>query len=78
VKNKFTRDIKEAVLNALERLGGDSWLVKLGKKEAKAFATLLGKMLPLQIVPPGTPDDATRILREQMALMDKTTSGGCK
>lgn len=49
VLNKFTRDLKEAVLNALEKLGGEDYLVMLGKRERRAFANLLGKAMPLQV-----------------------------
>lgn len=52
-KNKFSRDIREAIINALERLGGDDYLVTLGQKEKRAFAALLGKAMPLQVAGEG-------------------------
>jgi hypothetical protein len=59
--NKWSRDIREAVLNALERLGGDDYLVMLGRRERKAFSNLIGKAMPMRVegaggkplVPPG-------------------------
>lgn len=63
-QNKFTRDVKEAVLNALEKLGGEDWLVKLGKKEARAFAQLLGKAMPLQLTGAGDGPIAVSISKD--------------
>jgi len=47
--NKISRDVKEAILDAFEELGGAAYLVWLGKVEPSSFATLLGKVLPIQI-----------------------------
>jgi hypothetical protein len=78
VRNRFTRDVKEAVLNALERLGGDDWLVKLGRREAKAFATLLSKTMPLQVTASRAGDDPDEIaakVRQRLAEVEAKTSG---
>lgn len=47
--NKISRDVKEAILDAFEELGGVDYLVWLGKVEPTSFATLLGKILPIQL-----------------------------
>jgi hypothetical protein len=51
--NKTTRALKEAILEAAELAGGESGLVgyltTLAKTNTSAFATLLGKVLPLQV-----------------------------
>jgi len=47
--NKISRDIKEAILDAFEELGGVDYLVQLGRIEPTSFATLLGKVLPIQV-----------------------------
>jgi hypothetical protein len=47
--NKLTRDIKEAILNAFEKVGGEDYLVILAKEDPKTFAALLGKVLPVQV-----------------------------
>lgn len=47
--NKISRDVKDAILDAFEELGGASYLVWLAKVEPTSFATLLGKVLPIQI-----------------------------
>jgi hypothetical protein len=44
--NKTTLALKEAVLSALDKLGGDEYLVRLGIENSSAFASLLGKVLP--------------------------------
>ena len=51
--NKTTTQLKEAILTAAERAGGQEGLVgyleRLANRNAPAFATLLGKVLPLQV-----------------------------
>src|SRR5262249_17243060 len=44
--NKTTLQLKEAILRALDRLGGDEYLMRLGIENSSAFASLLGKVLP--------------------------------
>ncbi|GGE18280.1 hypothetical protein GCM10011390_41800 [Aureimonas endophytica] len=56
-QNKTTRQLKEAILQAAEEVGendaGDGGLVgylrRVAKEDVKAFAGLLGKVLPLQL-----------------------------
>ena len=56
--NKTTTVLKDAILAAGEAVGEDQrgkdglqgYLVFLAKAEPKSFATLLGKVLPLQVV----------------------------
>lgn len=45
----ITRDLKESILIAYAKLGGARWLVKLAKKDAKAFAGLMSKLIPTQV-----------------------------
>lgn len=55
--NKNTSDLKNAILEAAEKVGLDGqgtdgltgYCSRLALKEPKAFATLLGKVMPLQI-----------------------------
>ncbi len=53
VPNKFTRDIKEALIQAANAAGGAEALVGYLKQQAaenpRAFLALLGKVIPLQI-----------------------------
>jgi hypothetical protein len=45
-QNKTTLQLKEAILSALEKLGGDDYLVALGRENSSAFTSLLVKMYP--------------------------------
>jgi hypothetical protein len=47
--NLITRDLKDAILNAFVKVGGEDYLVWLSKKNPAAFSTLLGKILPTQL-----------------------------
>jgi hypothetical protein len=44
--NKTTLKLKEAILSALDKVGGDDYLAKLAIENSSAFAGLLGKVLP--------------------------------
>lgn len=47
--NKLTRELKDAILNAFEKVGGEDYLVKVAKKNPAVFCQLLGKVLPIQL-----------------------------
>ena len=46
--NKLTSDVKSAIVEALERVGGVEYLAELADSNKPAFAALLGRVLPLQ------------------------------
>ena len=50
VPNKLTSTVKMMVLGALERMGGEAYLQRMAKKHPQAFMTLLGKIIPTQVV----------------------------
>ena len=50
VPNKLQATVKMMVLQALEEKGGVTWLKGQMDKEPQAFMTLLGKILPTQVV----------------------------
>jgi len=60
--NKTTKVLKEAILLAAEVVGEDKkgkdglvgYLVRVAKTDTKAFCSLLGRVLPLEVV--GDPD----------------------
>lgn len=56
-KNKITRDMKEAVMEAFNRLGGADYLVAVGKSRAaankRAMLQMFGKMIPMQLTGEG-------------------------
>ena len=45
-QNKTTLKLKEAILSALDKVGGDDYLARLAIENSSAFAGLLGKVLP--------------------------------
>jgi hypothetical protein len=47
--NKITTELRDMVLNALARAGGESYLVSQAEAEPAAFLTLVGKCLPKDI-----------------------------
>lgn len=72
VQNRFTRDVKEMILRATNKAGGEEYLYQQSQDNPAAFLTLLGKVLPLQVTgegggalvirwekPDSTPDNGT-------------------
>lgn len=47
--NKLTSELKDMILNALNTVGGEAYLVKCAENNPAAFLTLVGKVLPLQV-----------------------------
>jgi hypothetical protein len=45
--NKIPKAVKEMILNALDQVGGEAYLVEQAHANPVAFLTLLGKVLPL-------------------------------
>jgi hypothetical protein len=48
VPNKTTALLKDAILNAFDRVGGEDYLMRVAKTDYKTFCTLLGRVLPQQ------------------------------
>jgi hypothetical protein len=59
VPNKNTTALKDAIMQAFDKAGGVDYLVWLSKAEPRAFAALVGKVLPLTIK--GDPDQPMRV-----------------
>jgi hypothetical protein len=47
--NKLSADLKEMILGALNKAGGQKWLETQAEKNPVAFMTLLGKILPMPL-----------------------------
>lgn len=47
--NKFTKELKNMILGALEDVGGQAYLAEQAKKNPTAFMALIGKVLPKDI-----------------------------
>lgn len=48
--NKLTKTVKMMILSALDKAGGERYLLKQAKENPTAFMTLLGKVMPTQVV----------------------------
>lgn len=49
VPNAVGRDVKEAILRAFEKVGGEEYLCIVARQKPEVFCTLLGKVLPMQV-----------------------------
>lgn len=47
--NKITRDLKDMTFNALNRAGGENYLLKQSKDNPKAFLAFLGRFIPSEV-----------------------------
>lgn len=47
--NKITKTIKEAILEAFDRVGGAEYLAQLAEDDPRTFGALLGKVIPQQL-----------------------------
>lgn len=52
-QNKFTKQVKEMILGALDDVGGQAYLAQQARENPVAFMTLLGKVLPMQVTGEG-------------------------
>lgn len=76
--NKVTGDIREMVMQALERLGGQKFLVEAAKnpQTAAAFIALIGKCMPKDIIIDSTVRHVTDISDEELVLIATGRSTG--
>ena len=56
---RFPRRLKEMILGALDKAGGEKYLADQAKDNPTAFLTLIGKVLPLRS--PGPTMDRFRV-----------------
>ena len=63
VPNAVTREVKAAILNAFETVGGEAYLVRVAKKDHKTFCALLGRVLPLQVTGEGGGGLVVKVVR---------------
>ena len=47
--NKSTVEIKSAIMNAFEKVGGESYLTRVAVEDPKTFCALLAKILPAEL-----------------------------
>lgn len=53
IPNKITADVKAMILGALDKAGGEDYLVEQAEKNPTAFMSLIGKVLPMQVTGEG-------------------------
>ena len=51
--NKFTKELKDMILAALDKAGGVNYLQRQASESPGAFLTLVGKVLPMTVAGPG-------------------------
>lgn len=51
--NKLTADVKQMILTALNNAGGTAYLTEQARENPTAFMTLVGKILPKEVVGAG-------------------------
>ena len=44
--NRISGNLREAIQESFNKLGGEKWLLELAKKDPRTFASLLAKILP--------------------------------
>lgn len=47
--NTVTKQVKDALLAAFEKVGGQAYLVEVARSDPKTFCVLLGKLVPAQV-----------------------------
>lgn len=53
LENKVTKQLKDMILGALDKAGGEDYLLEQSKENPTAFLTLIGKVLPTQLTGEG-------------------------
>ncbi len=49
VPNKSTSALKDAIMNAFNKVGGQMYLERVAEDDPKTFCTLLGRILPQEL-----------------------------
>ena len=63
--NKATKALKDMILAALDKAGGEAYLEKQAETNPVAFMTLIGKVLPMQVQGTGDKGEIVhRVIRE--------------
>ena len=47
--NKVTREVKDAILQAFDKVGGEDYLVRVAEEDPRTVPTLLGKVVPRDV-----------------------------
>jgi hypothetical protein len=60
--NKVNAAVKEAIVSAFNKVGGEDYLVGIAKTDPRTFCALLGKVMPTQLT--GAGDGPIRVANE--------------
>ncbi len=79
VPNKFTRDLKNAIINAAEHVGLDGkgfggltgYLTRIAIMHPTSFASFLGRLLPMQEDPAPTEYDLSKLTDDDLDVMQR-------
>src|SRR5271154_6858999 len=69
VQNKITVSLREAIMNAFTKVGGEDYLVKVAKKNPAVFCALLARILPLQLTAGGGDSSPSAKIAETLELL---------
>jgi hypothetical protein len=62
VPNKNTAQVKDMILQALDKAGGAAYLLRQAEENPTAFMTLVGKVMPTQVT--GDAENPLRVVNE--------------
>lgn len=72
VPNKLTADLKAMILGALDKAGGEKYLLTQAQTNPNAFLTLVGKVLPMTVA--GDPNNPLAVVTK-VALVGMDDNG---
>lgn len=49
VPNRFTRDVREMLLNSLEQVGGEAYFVRSARRIPRSYLGLVGRLIPAEV-----------------------------
>ncbi len=76
--NKLTAEVRQAILNAFEKVGGQEYLVKIAQEQPAVFCRMLVKLIPSEVkIDPEGPQ-VTLHLRDYTGLSAKDIADGAQ
>jgi hypothetical protein len=69
IPNKLSADVRAMILAALDRAGGEDYLLEQATANPRAFLSLVGRILPTQV----TGKDDTPLIPESASDLDRVT-----
>lgn len=72
--NQFTRDMREAIIEAFHALGGTDYLVKFGKRDFRTMGGLFRAIIPQEIKAAPDADEVAAKIRERLKTMNESTT----